>query len=175
MSDAQPAMAGFEVSGQRGERPLAPQQLQEITAMISNRIPGLALAAALMAGVAGSANAAEPRGAVPQLAGISTDLGHNASALTYWVDEADGFHVVTTIDTVVGSGAVPEQSRHAVVRFSALILPGESQVISVPGPVGSQPQALRIRRLANQFGAGIIEVDRIPAPEIEAGNGGLTN
>ena len=143
--------------------------------MNSNRISGLALAASLMIGVAGSANAAGPHGAVPQLAGITTDLGHNASALTYWVDEADGFHVVTTIDTVVGSEGVPEQDRHAVVRFSALILPSQSQVISVPGPVGSPPQALRIRRLANQFGRGVIEIDRIPAPETAAGSGGLTN
>jgi hypothetical protein len=94
------------------------------------------------------------------MASVTTNLGNNVSAFTYWVDEADGFHVVTTIDTVVGGEAVP----HAVVRFSALILPGQSQVISIPGPVGSQSQALRIRRLGDRFGTVDIEVDRIPAP-----------
>jgi hypothetical protein len=37
-------------------------------------------------------------------------------------------------------------------------------VISLPGPVGSQSQALRIRRLGSRFGKVDIEVDRIPAP-----------
>jgi hypothetical protein len=131
--------------------------------VISNHTSRLALAIALMIGVVGTANAAESRSALPQRANITTDLGNNVSAFTYWVDEADGIHVVTTIDAVVGREGVPEQDRHAVVRFSALILPGQSQVISVPGPVGSQSQALCIRRLGNRFGAVDIEVDRIPA------------
>ena len=104
--------------------------------MISNRTSRLAFAIALMTGVVSTANAAESRSALPQLANVSTDLGNNVSAFTYWVDEADGIHVVTTIDAVVGGKAVPEPDRHAIVRFSALILPGQSQVISVPGLVG---------------------------------------
>ena len=143
--------------------------------MISNRVSGFALAAALVMGLTGAASANEPPHALSQLAGVTTDLGHNASALTYWVDEADGIHVVTTIDTLVSGEAAPEQGQHAVVRFSALILPGQSQVISVPGPVGSPPQALRIRRMANRFGMINIEVDRIPAPEMASGTAGLTN
>ena len=132
--------------------------------MISNRTSRLAFAIALMTGVVSTANAAESRGAMPQRASVTTDLGNNVSAFTYWVDEADGIHVVTTIDAVVGGKAVPEPDRHAIVRFTALILPGQSQVISVPGPVGSQSQALRIRRLGNRFGTFDIEVDRIPEP-----------
>ena len=132
--------------------------------MISNHTSRLALAIALMTGVVGAANAAESRSALPQRANVATDLGNNVSAFTYWVDEADGIHVVTTIDAVVGGETVPEQDRHAIVRFSALILPGQSQVISVPGPVGSQSQVLRIRRLGNRFGTFDIEVDRIPEP-----------
>jgi hypothetical protein len=132
--------------------------------VISNHTSRLALAIALMTGVVGTASAAESRSALPQRANVTTDLGNNVSAFTYWVDEADGIHVVTTIDAVVGGEAVPEQDRHAIVRFSALILPGQSQVISVPGLVGSQSQALRIRRLGNRFGTFDIEVDRIPEP-----------
>ena len=104
--------------------------------MISSHTSRLALAIALMTGVVSTANAAESRSALPQRANVTTDLGNNVSAFTYWVDEADGIHVVTTIDAVVGGKAVSEQDRHAIVHFSALNLPGQSQVISVPGLVG---------------------------------------
>ncbi len=125
------------------------------------RTLALAFIAALTVGASGSANATEPRGQVPQLAGIATDLGHNTSALTYWVDEADGAHVVTTIDTVTGDEAAPGEELHAVVRFSALILAGQSQTISVPGPLGSPPQVLRIRNLGARFDTADIEIDRV--------------
>ena len=130
--------------------------------MIRFAMPRVALAASLLLGasVIGTA-AAESRQAVPQLAAVTTDLGHNASAVTYWVDQSDGWHVVTTVDTIVGDGSLPEQGRHAIVRFSALILPGQSQVISVPGSPGSPTEALHIRRLADR-----IEVTIVPEPEV---------
>lgn len=133
--------------------------------MISKRVCRLALATAFVTGVVGRTNATERHGMLPQLASVMTDLGNNASALTYWVDKADGVHVVTTIDTAVGGEAVSERDRHAILRFSALILPGQAQVISVAGPAGSPPQALRIRRLSNHFDTVDIEVDRIPVQE----------
>ena len=123
---------------------------------------GLIIAAGVLVGIAGVAHAdAAPR-YVPEMAGIRTDLGNNSSALTYWVDEAQGTRVVTTIDSVTDAGAATPE-RHAVVRFSALILPGQAQVISVPGPVGSVQQALVIRRHANAKGQYRIEVERVPA------------
>jgi hypothetical protein len=133
--------------------------------MTRTAIQGLALAAALVTAnlVTASASAAEPHGAVPQLAAVTTDLGNNATALTYWVDQADGFHVVTTIDTGVDGTAALAEDRHAVVRFSAPILPGQSQVISVPGSAGPQAQALRIRRFSNHDGRADIQVDSVPA------------
>jgi hypothetical protein len=140
-----------------------------------NRIHGLALATALVTSVAGRAGAAEPHGALPQLAGLTTDLGNDASALSYWVDEADGFHVVTTIDTILGGAASPGPDQHAIVRFSALILPGQSQVISVPGSAGSQTQALRIRRFRNRGGLADIRVDSIPSPGTVQESSSLTN
>lgn len=142
---------------------------------MNTRILGLAASLALITSIAGNANAAEPHGTLPQLAGVTTDLGSNASALTYWMDEADSFHVVTTIDTIVGGTAVPEPDRHAIVRFSALILPGQSQVISVPGLAGSQTQALRIRRLRNHDGLADIQVDSIPLPRMSQENSSLVN
>ena len=86
-----------------------------------------------------------------------TELSANASAMTYWVSEADGWRVVTTVDTVIGQSSDTE--KHAVVRFSSLLQPGQSQLISVPFPVGEQQQALRIRRLDDR-----IEVARVASP-----------
>lgn len=143
--------------------------------MTSKIVLGLVSTIALIIGVSARVNAAEAGGAVPQLAAVTTDLGHNTSALTYWVDEADGIHVVTTIDTVAGNETAPKHGRHAVVRFSALILSGQSQVISVPGPVGSQPQVLRIRNLGNRFNAADIEIERVAGPTMAAENAHATN
>jgi hypothetical protein len=53
---------------------------------------------------------------------VTTELGANASAITYWVSGADGWHVVTTVDTVIEQNGDAE--KHAVVRFSSVLLPG---------------------------------------------------
>jgi len=81
--------------------------------------------------------------------GVTTELSPNASAITYWVGESDGWHVVTTVDTVIGKDG--DDEKHAVVRFSSVLLPGQSQVISVPFARGEQQPALRIRRLGDRI------------------------
>ena len=86
--------------------------------------------------------------------GVTTELSANASAVTYWVSETDGWHVVTTVDTVLGQNGDTE--KHAVVRFSSVLQPGQSETISVPFAIGEQSQALRIRRIGDQ-----IEVARV--------------
>jgi hypothetical protein len=86
---------------------------------------------------------------------VTTELSANASAMTYWVSESDGWHVVTTVDTVIGQDGDAEA--HAVVRFSTVLLPGQSQLISVPFANGRRPQVLRIRRVGEE-----IEVVRVP-------------
>jgi|SRR5215472_2154840 len=96
---------------------------------------------------------------VPEGQGVTTVLSVNASAITYWVSASDGWHVVTTVDTVFGLDGDAE--KHAVVRFSAVLLPGQCQLISVPGPVGEPQQVLRIRRLGDH-----IEVVRLPASSV---------
>ena len=89
---------------------------------------------------------------------VTTELGPNASAITYWASGAsDGWCVVTTVDTVIEQNGDAE--KHAVVRFSSVLLPGQSQLISVPFPIGEQQKVLRIRRLGDQ-----IEVARIGGP-----------
>ena len=86
--------------------------------------------------------------------GVTTELSPNASAITYWVGESDGWHVVTTIDTVIGKDG--DDEKHAVVRFSSVLLPGQSQLISVPFARDEQQQALRIHRLGDR-----IEIARV--------------
>jgi hypothetical protein len=110
--------------------------------MIS-RLSLLALSGALML-AGGQAHAEKP---APRAA-VVTPLGARASALTYWVDEPEGFRVVTTVDTV-HPGEAGRQDGHAVVRLSTVLRPGQTQTISVPGPDGSLPHALRLRRLAD--------------------------
>jgi hypothetical protein len=90
---------------------------------------------------------------------VVTELSANASAITYWVSESDGWHVVTTVDTVIGEH--DDAKHHAVVRFSSVLLPGQSQLISVPFANGEQQQVLRIRRRCDQ-----IEVARVPGSSV---------
>jgi hypothetical protein len=40
--------------------------------------------------------------------------------------------------------------KHAVARFSSVILPGQSQLISVPFAIGEQQQVLHIRRVGGR-------------------------
>ena len=85
--------------------------------------------------------------AVRQRQAVTTELGPNASAITYWVSEPDGWHVV--VDTVIGQNGDAE--KHAVVRFSSVLLPGQSQLISVPFAIGERQPVLRIRRLGDRI------------------------
>jgi hypothetical protein len=80
---------------------------------------------------------------------VITKLGANASAITYWVSESYGWHVITTVDLEFGQDTDAE--KQSVVRFSAVLLPGQSQRISVPAPIGERQQVLRIRRLGDRL------------------------
>jgi hypothetical protein len=120
------------------------------------RATGLAgILVAVFATVTPDLKAARLDNAVREGQAVVTELGANASAITYWVRESDGWHVVTTVDTVNGRDSDAE--KHAVVRFSSVLLPGQSQLISVPFVIGARQQVLRIRRLGDQ-----IEVVRVP-------------
>jgi len=101
-------------------------------------------------------NATQLDKTLPEGQGIVTALSANSTAITYWVSASDGWHVVTTVDTVFGLDSDAEG--HEVVRFSAVLLPGQCQLISVPGPIGEPQQVLRIRRRGDH-----IEVLRLPA------------
>jgi hypothetical protein len=111
------------------------------------------LFAALAAAVPALHSAEAGRGAREGEA-VVTRLGATASAVTYWVNEADGWHVVTTVDLSAGEDVA--QKDHAIVRFASLLLPGQSQLISVPVPPGEKQPLLRIRRVADRM---VVEPD----------------
>jgi hypothetical protein len=122
----------------------------------SLRIVGLAGALVVVLATSSPAlSVAQPNNAVAERQPVVTELGTNASAITYWVSESDGWHVVTTVDIAFAQEGDAE--KHAVVRFSSVLLPGQSQLISVPVALGKQQQVLWIRRLDNR-----IQVERVP-------------
>jgi len=86
---------------------------------------------------------------------VVTRLGENATAVSYWASTPDGWHVVTTVDTVVADDTDAEQ--HTVVRFAAILSDGQEQLISVPMALGEPAQVLRIRREG-----GRIQMERVP-------------
>jgi hypothetical protein len=116
------------------------------------------LAAILVAGfatVTAQLKASQLNSTVREGQGVTTELSADASAVTYWVNAADGWNVVTTVDMLIGQSG--DSDNHAVVRFSSVLLPGQSQTISVPLPIGERQQVLRIRRLRDQ-----LEIERVP-------------
>jgi hypothetical protein len=117
---------------------------------------GLALAAVLAtANFAPAANASDIRNALPEGAGVVTNLGANVSAVTYWVGDARGWNVVTTIDSVVGDDAL-DPAKHAIVRFASVLQAGQTQVISVPESLGSRSQELRISRVDDRIVVALV-------------------
>jgi hypothetical protein len=113
-------------------------------------IAGVAGLLAVASLTAASAQCAAPLdGTVREGEAVVIGLGANASAITYWLSAPDGWHVVTTVETVTGQGGDTED--HAVVRFSAVLLPGQSQLISVPVALGKEQQMLRIRRIDDRI------------------------
>jgi hypothetical protein len=110
---------------------------------MTNLIKAAGLAGILVAVLATvpELKADQPNKALREGHAVTTELGGSAAAVTYWVSRSDGWHVVTTVDTVIdpNGGA----GKHAVVRFSSVLQPGQSQLVSVPSAIGERQQALR--------------------------------
>jgi hypothetical protein len=123
---------------------------------MTNFIKAAGLAGILVAVLAAAPGlkADQSNNAVREGHAVTAELSGNASAVTYWVSESDGWHVVTTVDNVIERNGDAE--KHAVVRFASVLLPGQSQSISVPFAVGERQRVLRIRRLGDR-----IEVARL--------------
>lgn len=117
---------------------------------------GLAgILAALFAAVSPDLRAAQLNDAVREGQPVVTELSAGTSAITFWVSESDGWHVVTSVDVVIRKDDGAE--KHAWLRFSSVLMPGQSQLISVPLALGERQQVLRIARIGDQ-----IEVTRVP-------------
>jgi hypothetical protein len=162
MAVAQTAMTADQLGAARRGKPKSRQysisHLNQPEVDMTNFIKAAGLAGilvAVFATVTPALRADQLHNAVREGHGVTTELGANASAITYWVSESDGWHVVTTVDSVIEQN--DETEKHAVVRFSSVLLPGQSQLISVPFALGERQQVLRIRRLGDQ-----IEVARVP-------------
>jgi hypothetical protein len=84
----------------------------------------LATATLAIAGVA-TVQAAD----IAPLTGHRAKLGTHSSALVYYIDEPDGFHVVVT--TQQGT-----RDKAAVERFETVLAAGQSASVSVPRAAG---------------------------------------
>src|SRR5271170_7148759 len=94
----------------------------------SNDMKVLAATAALaIAGVV-TVQAAD----IAPVAGHWTKLGERFSALVYFIDEPDGFHVVVTTQ----QGA---RDKAAVERFETVLATGQSAAVSIPRAAGEAP------------------------------------
>lgn len=117
--------------------------------MSFKRFATVALSAGILVATAAVADHPSPFHAPTAHTAVLSD---NASALTYWVDRADGRHVVTTVDTVIGG-----TEQHAVVRFSAVLQPGQSQTVSIPAADATQARELQIRYIGDD-----VELKTVP-------------
>ena len=86
------------------------------------------LAAAVFAVAGTAAQAAD----VAALIGHVTKLDADSSALVYYTDELDGFHVVVTTQ----QGA---RDKAAVERFETVLVAGQSAAVSIPRAAGEAP------------------------------------
>src|SRR5690349_14738050 len=80
----------------------------------------------------GAARAGELREIRPQ----NIDLGE-VSGVAYYTVQRDGFHVVATL---------AQREAGTPIRFHAVLLPGQSLVLSTPRAVGVAPVAVEISR-----------------------------
>jgi hypothetical protein len=115
--------------------------------MLKEAVAALILASTALASA--QADPLHPRQAY--LSHVATDV----SALTYWSEGKSGYDVITTLQT-------KQQEGSSVVRFVSTLLPGQSQVIAVPGPVDSPSRTLVISRIGDR-----IEITPPPAPATE--------
>jgi hypothetical protein len=76
-----------------------------------------------------------------------TQLSSEASAVTYFVDRADGYHIVVTVRTQHDAGADALHQPPAI-RFSSRILAGQTIDLSTPESAGAAGTVLEITRRA---------------------------
>jgi hypothetical protein len=90
----------------------------------------LAAAALAIAGVA-SVQAAD----ITPVTAHWTKLSEHFSALVYYIDEPDGFHVVVTTQQGARNNA-------AAARFETVLATGQSAAVSIPRAAGETPEQI---------------------------------
>ena len=81
---------------------------------------------------------------IASVTGHWTKLGADCSALVYYIDEPDGFHVVVT--TQQG-----RTSRAAVERFETVLAAGQSAEVSIPRAAGEAPARIVLSNAGNHL------------------------
>jgi hypothetical protein len=80
---------------------------------------------------------------------VVTQLSAEASAVTYFVDRPDGFHVIVTVRTDHNDGGDVLHQPPAI-QFSSRILPGQTIDLSMPAAAGPAASVLEITRRAER-------------------------
>jgi hypothetical protein len=80
---------------------------------------------------------------------VVTQLSPDASAVTYFVDRPDGFHVIVAVRTSQDAGADALHQPPAI-QFSSRILPGQTINVSMPAAAGPADSVLEITRRAER-------------------------
>jgi hypothetical protein len=78
---------------------------------------------------------------------VVTQLSAEGSAVTYFVDRPDGFHVIVTVRAGHDADAL-HQPR--VIQFSSRILPGQTIDLAMPQGAGPADSVLEITRRAER-------------------------
>jgi hypothetical protein len=79
-----------------------------------------------------------------------TPLARDASAVTYFVDRPDGYHVFVTIRTA-HDAAADALHQPPAVRFSSRIIPGQTIDLSLPASAGPADTVMTITRRAERI------------------------
>jgi hypothetical protein len=103
-----------------------------------NDMKTLLTAAALAIAGAVTVQAAD----IAPVTGHWTKLGGHFSALVYYIDEPDGFHVVVTTQ----QGA---SEKAAVARFETVLAAGQSAAVSIPRAAGEAPARVVLSNTGN--------------------------
>ena len=81
---------------------------------------------------------------IAPVTGHWTKLGGHFSALVYYIDEPDGFHVVVTTQ----QGA---SEKAAVARFETVLAAGQSAAVSIPRAAGEAPARVVLSNTGNHL------------------------
>jgi len=113
--------------------------------LVSHRflVPALAGAALLGASAASAQELREGQTAV-------TQLSPNASAVTYFVDRPDGYHLFVTVRPA-HDAAADALHQPPALRFTSRIVPGQTIDVSMPDASGPSDTVMQITRRADRI------------------------